>query len=500
MDSKPKHIDFRLINSWDIGPKYTFIREIGGGTYGSVCEAYISGTQTRVAIKKFSGIFTNPIICKRIMREIEIVHYLDHPCIVKPLDIFLNRERADLYLVLEIAQTDLRKLTRSPVNLEKEQIKLLMYRMLVAINYLHSAAIIHRDLKPGNVLVNSDCSLKICDFSLSRSIAGLSSSRFDCDMAIRRDSQLNLSSESSCPAYAEFPLYPSHLTHEGEEKDDMEEGTSKNETVYCDFTVTQTSKLINQEEQKNFLIRQKTPNRTKVSVKKNEERKILLMQCKESITEIKRELTGHVGTRWYRSPEIILLEKIYSSAVDMWAVGCIFAEMLQMHKTNVSDYRNRQPLFPGTSCFPLSPSNNPTAVIEQMPVSPRDQLNVILGTLGSPSENELQFVNDIKAKNYLNGFPKQDKVPLKSIFPKEDADAIDLLQKMLNFDPYFRITAKEALRHKYFAKVRDKSLEVEFPGVISLISDTDSNCDNLETLVGTVLTNAQKKHGGKMYN
>ena len=66
--------------------------------------------------------------------------------------------------------------------------------------------------------------------------------------------------------------------------------------------------------------------------------------------EIPRELTSHVATRWYRAPELILIEKDYDYKVDMWSAGCIFAELLQMVAV-----QHRKPLFMGQSCFPLSP-------------------------------------------------------------------------------------------------------------------------------------------------
>jgi len=72
-------------------------------------------------------------------------------------------------------------------------------------------------------------------------------------------------------------------------------------------------------------------------------------------TSMKRELTGHVVTRWYRAPELILLEKDYTAAIDVWSLGCIFAELLGMIKENAPTFLDRSPLFPGTSCFPLSP-------------------------------------------------------------------------------------------------------------------------------------------------
>ncbi len=72
-----------------------------------------------------------------------------------------------------------------------------------------------------------------------------------------------------------------------------------------------------------------------------------------------RSLTKHVITRWYRPPELILLQE-YTNAVDMWSVGCIFAELLSMQKGSVRSFKERSPLFPGKSCFPLSADNDRT--------------------------------------------------------------------------------------------------------------------------------------------
>ena len=57
-----------------------------------------------------------------------------------------------------------------------------------------------------------------------------------------------------------------------------------------------------------------------------------LKETKELRKNMKRQLTGHVVTRWYRAPELILLEKDYGPAIDMWSIGCIFAELLGMMK------------------------------------------------------------------------------------------------------------------------------------------------------------------------
>ena len=65
-------------------------------------------------------------------------------------------------------------------------------------------------------------------------------------------------------------------------------------------------------------------------------------------------LTKYVTTRYYRAPELYLNYKSnYTAAIDMWSVGCIFAELLGMMKESAATYMDRQPLFPGKSCFPL---------------------------------------------------------------------------------------------------------------------------------------------------
>lgn len=74
---------------------------------------------------------------------------------------------------------------------------------------------------------------------------------------------------------------------------------------------------------------------------KKEDLRKRLVNTKDARKNMKRELTGHVVTRWYRAPEIILLEKDYGPAIDIWAVGCIFAELLGMMKENAPTFMDR---------------------------------------------------------------------------------------------------------------------------------------------------------------
>jgi len=78
-------------------------------------------------------------------------------------------------------------------------------------------------------------------------------------------------------------------------------------------------------------------------------------------------LNKHVVSRWYRAPEIILLDKQYGAPIDVWAIGCIMAELLNKMKEHVDNYQDRKPFFPGQSCFPLSPSKNKRQVTSGFP-------------------------------------------------------------------------------------------------------------------------------------
>lgn len=91
-------------------------------------------------------------------------------------------------------------------------------------------------------------------------------------------------------------------------------------------------------------------------------------------------------TRWYRAPELILLERDYTKAIDVWSVGCIMGELCGMLKENAPTFMDRSPLFPGNSCFPLSPDHNTKMRRAGFPSSKSDQLNIIFEVIGTPTE------------------------------------------------------------------------------------------------------------------
>jgi len=136
------------------------------------------------------------------------------------------------------------------------------------------------------------------------------------------------------------------------------------------------------------------------------------------------ELTEYVVTRWYRAPEIMLSCQEYTKAIDVWSVGCIFAELL-----------GSKPLFPGDDYI--------------------HQLRIISDILGTPSDEDLDFVKSDRARAFMKKQAHKPKVPFASLYKGANPEALDLLDKMLQFHPSKRITIAEALRHPYMASLHN---------------------------------------------
>jgi mitogen-activated protein kinase 1/3 len=170
-----------------------------------------------------------------------------------------------------------------------------------------------------------------------------------------------------------------------------------------------------------------------------------------------RQLTKHVVTRWYRAPELILIQP-YTKAVDVWSLGCILAELLSMQEGNCPSYQDRKPIFPGGTCFPLSGD------IETKNDDRLDQLQVIFSVIGTPSREDIIALG--KAHEYVDTLKKATGKPLEQIFPAADPAALDLLQRMLQFNPKRRITADEALEHDFFKGIRHPEMEANGSGAL----------------------------------
>ncbi|KAK4585148.1 hypothetical protein RGQ29_022707 [Quercus rubra] len=314
INQRGKHYYSMWQTLFEIDTKYVPIKPIGRGAYGVVCSSINRETNEKVAIKKINNVFENRIDALRTLRELKLLRHIRHENVIALKDVMMPIHRTsfkDVYLVYELMDTDLHHIIKSSQPLSGDHCKYFLFQLLRGLKYLHSANILHRDLKPGNLLVNANCDLKICDFGLARTSEG----------------------------NGQF-------------------------------------------------------------------------------------MTEYVVTRWYRAPELLLCCDNYGTSIDVWSVGCIFAEIL-----------GRKPIFPGTECL--------------------NQLKLIINVLGSQHESHLEFIDNPKARKYIKILPYSRGIHFSHLYPQADPLAIDLLQRMLIFDPTKRITVDEALQHPYMSGLYD---------------------------------------------
>ncbi|ONK69850.1 uncharacterized protein A4U43_C05F27420 [Asparagus officinalis] len=340
--TKGKHYFTMWQSIFEIDLKYVPIKPIGRGAYGIVCSSINRETNEKVAIKKINNVFDNRIDALRTLRELKLLRHLRHENVIALKDIMMpihRRSFKDVYLVYELMDTDLHQIIKSSQPLSNDHCQYFLFQLLRGLKYLHSANILHRDLKPGNLLINANCDLKICDFGLAR-----------------------------------------------------------------------------------------TRNR------------------KDQF------MTEYVVTRWYRAPELLLCCDNYGTSIDVWSVGCIFAELL-----------GRKPIFPGTECL--------------------NQLKLIVNVLGTLDDADLSFIDNPKAHRYIKSLPFSPPIPLSTLYPNANPLAIDLLQKMLVFDPSKRISVTEALQHPYMSPLYDPSANPPAQVPIDLDIDEDLGEDMIRELM-----------------
>ncbi|XP_053202530.1 serine/threonine-protein kinase NLK-like [Panonychus citri] len=261
------------------------------------------------------NVFQNILSSIRVYREIKMLLFFKHENVLSALDI-LQPPHIDffqeVYVITELMQSDLHKIIVSSQPLTSDHVKVFLYQILRGLRYLHSANILHRDIKPGNLLVNSNCLLKICDFGLAR---------------------------------------------------------------------------VNE-------------------------------------TDASKRMTQEVVTQYYRAPELLTGANHYTFGIDIWSVGCIFAELL-----------GRRILFQAKT--------------------PLQQLDLITGLLGTPTCEDMRYACDGAIK-YIQGRPY--KAPslsaLYTLSPQATHEAVHLLSQMLVFNPDKRISCTNALSHPYLDEGR----------------------------------------------
>ncbi|BFZ60742.1 mitogen activated protein kinase [Saitoella coloradoensis] len=179
-------------------------------------------------------------------------------------------------------------------------------------------------------------------------------------------------------------------------------------------------------------------------------------------------MTEYVATRWYRAPEIMLTFKEYTTAIDVWSVGCILAEML-----------TGKPLFPGKDYH--------------------HQLTLILDVLGTPTMEDYYGIKSRRARDYIRSLPFRKRVPFSVLCPKANPLAIDMLEKLLTFNPLKRITVEEALKHPYLEPYHDPEDEPMAPPIPESFFDFDRVKETMskEQLKGLIYDEIMGHGGGQ---
>ena len=242
---------------------------------------------------------------------------------------------SQLCIVMEFIETDLDHLMKHQINFSEHHLIKVLYNALVSISFIHLANIMHRDIKPANILLTSHCDVKVCDFGLARSLP------------------------QSCTTY------PDAMT---------------STKLRQDARAIAALKGLPSQPEKQVLISEK------------------LLKDRKRRKNQKRYMSLHVGSRWYRAPEISIIEKQYDQSSEMWSFGCIMYELL-MYLTSYkndakgfeSKFQDVRFLFRGDSCFPLSPCNKEKGKSNDNGkkahvVSKLDQVKVILRQIGRQSD------------------------------------------------------------------------------------------------------------------
>eukprot|EP00735_Rhodelphis_limneticus_P014482 TRINITY_DN8513_c0_g1::TRINITY_DN8513_c0_g1_i1::g.3376::m.3376 TRINITY_DN8513_c0_g1::TRINITY_DN8513_c0_g1_i1::g.3376 ORF type:complete len:373 (-),score=46.77,sp/Q54QB1/ERK2_DICDI/62.05/3e-152,Pkinase/PF00069.20/1.5e-73,Pkinase_Tyr/PF07714.12/2.5e-32,Kinase-like/PF14531.1/8e+02,Kinase-like/PF14531.1/0.0021,APH/PF01636.18/28,APH/PF01636.18/0.41 TRINITY_DN8513_c0_g1_i1:142-1260(-) len=153
--------------------RYEIQQKLGKGAYGIVWKAIDKKTKEVVALKKIFDAFQNDTDAQRTYREVEYLKLMaGHENIIRLYQVYRAANDRDLYLVFEFMETDLHAVIRANI-LEEIHKQYIIWQLLKSLKFMHSSEILHRDMKPANLLLNTECQVKVADFGLARSLKSL---------------------------------------------------------------------------------------------------------------------------------------------------------------------------------------------------------------------------------------------------------------------------------------------------------------------------------------
>ena len=260
--------DLKIGSHWKVPMlKYKLLEIIGQGSFGQVMRARNRVTNEIVAIKYIKTSFNHLIECRNVLRELSLLRQLSemkHNIFTTRLqDIIVHSDAQypgvskgkGIFIVMDYVTNDMKKLlsTNIPTNFTEHHAKIILYNMLCALNFVHTANIMHRDIKPANILIDSSCAVKLCDFGLARSVP-----------------------EAMISPKLQGKLSPAASPSSGN-------------------TASSSPKQVRSPQH------QLNTSPFKAKEKVNKAKKP------------RRQLSAHVSSRWYRSPELILSQQTYNT-------------------------------------------------------------------------------------------------------------------------------------------------------------------------------------------
>ncbi|KAG8376042.1 hypothetical protein BUALT_Bualt09G0022500 [Buddleja alternifolia] len=383
----------------EITSKYEISDRVGSGAYSDVYRARRRSDSLTVALKEVHDY-------QSAFREIEALQTLQNCPNVVLLHEYFWREDEDAVLVLEYLPTDLTAVIKAAKmdGISVGEVKRWMVQILRGVDACHRNSIVHRDLKPSNLLISADGILKIADFGQARILLAPG---FVDDAAYNQFDEQPSSSQAALPRQPEVvPIPGGQLTQEsvelGSEKcsgindfpnDIDEDSITQDGAISCLATCT-TSDL-------------EDPFRHSYSYEDEKGR-----------VDGNGSLTSCVGTRWFRAPELLYGSTNYGLEIDLWSIGCIFAELLSL-----------EPIFPGNSDI--------------------DQLGKIFSILGNLSDEVWPGCVELPDYKIISFGKVENPIGLEACLRNRSPDEVLLVGKLLCFDPASRATPMELLHDKY---------------------------------------------------
>ncbi|KAL6226513.1 hypothetical protein ACLB2K_000475 [Fragaria x ananassa] len=397
MDSPPAK-SWSIHTRPEIIAKYQILERVGSGAYSDVYRARRLSDDLTVALKEVHDY-------QSAFREIEALQTLQACPNVVVLHEYFWREDEDAVLVLEFLASDLETVIRAAkkngaAGIRCGEVKRWMLQMLSGIDACHRNMIVHRDLKPSNLLIGEDGVLKLADFGQARILL---------EPGYAPDEAYEQSARSQANVVQPAGAVP-------EEGYRVRDGSMSKEEY---FRVLDEVKANDFDKDTNVADGDTSCLATCTTSDVDDEAFKASDSYEPEDYGDKAGMTSCVGTRWFRAPELLYGSTDYGLEVDLWSLGCIFAELFTL-----------QPLFPGNSDI--------------------DQLSRIINVLGNLTEEvwiECDKLPDYKTISFNK---VENPTGVGACLPNRTPSEVSLVSRLVCYDPARRATAMELLQDKYF--------------------------------------------------